>query len=234
MNPPNGFLKRAADAGIEFESGDVERLGRYIELLLVANERMNLTGIKDPAEAWSRHVLDSLTLLPLIAAEEATSVIDVGSGGGAPGIPLAICCSAVRFTLLEATGKKAQFLQSAITSLNLPNCRVVNERAEQAGADRELHRDQYDMAIARAVGPLNVLLELTVPLARVGGFVLAIKGEKANQEIEDARGAIHRLHVRVNETIRTETGTVIVIEKLRTTPKIYPRRPGEPKRNPLT
>ncbi|MCA9286544.1 MAG: 16S rRNA (guanine(527)-N(7))-methyltransferase RsmG [Phycisphaerales bacterium] len=231
--PPVTFLETAAAEGIVFDPGDLPKLERYLDLLYEANQRFNLTAIEDRATAWTRHILDSLTLLAPLAAAEAKSVIDVGSGGGLPGIPLAIAMPEVRFTLLEATGKKATFLREAVAALALGNVEVVNERAETTGQDHHRHRECYDAVIARAVGPLPVLLELTVPLARVGGVVLCVKGERAAQEIEDARQALHLLHAAVIDTIRTPTGTIVVIEKQRKTPRNYPRRPGEPKRVPL-
>lgn len=233
LTPPGDFVERAAAAGIAFDEGDVERLGLFLALLLDANRVMNLTAMTDPAEAWDRHVLDALALLPMLASGEAKSVIDVGSGGGVPGMPLSIVLPEVQFTLLEATGKKAQFLQQAAARLGLRNVRVVNERAETVGRDRAQHRERYDAATVRAVGHLSVVAELAVPLVREGGFVLAVKGEKAAQEIAEAKQALHLLHARVTQQVRGATGTVVVIEKLRRTPKAYPRRPGEPKRAPL-
>lgn len=231
--PPTAFLERAAALGIAFESGDLDRLGVFLDLLLEANTRFNLTTVTDPAEAWMRHILDSLSLLPVIASAEPKTIMDVGSGGGLPGVPLAIVLPNIQFTLLEATGKKAAFLYEVAHEMGLTNVRVVNDRAETVGSDREHHREKYDMVTARAVGRLAVLLELTSPLARPGGHVVAIKGDKAQEEIEEAKGALHRLHCQVAETIRTATNTLVVIEKLRATPKMYPRRPGEPKRVPL-
>ncbi len=137
------------------------------------------------------------------------------------------------FTLLEATGKKAAFLDAATKRLSLENVCVINERAETLGQDREHHREHYDVAIARAVGRLAVLLELTAPLVKVGGQIFAIKGEKARQELDEAKKALHMLHCRHVETVRGETGNVIVIEKLRKTPGRYPRRSGEPNHAPL-
>jgi len=234
LAPPQSFLKDAEALGIRFESDDCDRLGRFLALLFEANQRFNLTSITDPEEAWSRHILDSLTLLPYIVQSGATSVIDIGSGGGLPGIPLAIVAPEVSFTLLEATEKKARYLRSAGEALKLDNVQVVNERAEVAARDREAHREQYDLVIARAVGRLPVLIELTVPFARVGGHVLAIKGQRAAEEVAESRSALHKLHAVVVDANRTPTGTIVVIEKQRRTPKLYPRRPGEPKRNPLS
>ncbi len=232
-HPPPEFLDWIEAYGIEFDPGDLERLGRYLALLLDANTRFNLTAITDPDQAWTRHVFDSLTLLPYLDSSAAHRVIDIGSGGGLPGIPLAVAMPDVRFTLLEATGKKAVFLRETAAMLELDNIDVVGDRAETIGHDREHHRERYDAVTARAVGRLAVLLELAAPLAKVGGHILAIKGAKAAREIEDAREALRLLHCEIADTARTPTGTVVVIEKRRRTPKVYPRRPGEPKRAPL-
>jgi 16S rRNA (guanine527-N7)-methyltransferase len=231
--PPTAFQHDLESIGVVLEPGEPERLAAFLDLLLDANTRFNLTAITDRDEAWRRHIFDSLTLLPYIGQAEAKRVLDVGSGGGLPGVPLAIVLPHVKFTLIEATGKKATFLRETAERLGLSNISVVNERAETAAHDREHHREVYDMVITRAVGKLPVLLELTVPFAKVGGHVLAIKGENAAEEIAEAKRALHALHGAVVDTHRTPTGTIVVIEKQRTTPRIYPRRPGEPKRAPL-
>jgi 16S rRNA (guanine527-N7)-methyltransferase len=233
MKPPPGFTSGVESLGIALDAGDLERLARYLELLLEANQRFNLTAIADPTQAWTRHILDSLTLVPLIASAGAKTVIDIGSGGGLPGIPLAIVMPDVRFTLLEATGKKARFLAETIAALRLTNAVVINDRAETAAHDREHHRERYDMVLARAVGRLPVLLELTVPFAKVGGLTLAMKGAQAERETAEAKQALHMLHAHVIDRRVTPTGVIVVIEKQRTTPRLYPRAPGDPKRAPL-
>ncbi|MHC4414639.1 MAG: 16S rRNA (guanine(527)-N(7))-methyltransferase RsmG [Planctomycetota bacterium] len=233
LRPPPDFLRLADAFGICFDPGDLERLGTYLFLLLEANRRFNLTAITDPDQAWMKHFFDSLTLLPYITSAGAQRAIDVGSGGGLPGLPLAITMPAVHFTLLEATGKKADFLRDAVATLDLANVRVINDRAETVGRDREGHRERYDIVAGRAVGRLAVLLELTAPLACIHGQILAIKGRKVTEEIEEAKQALTLLHCRISDTARTPTGTIVVIEKVRRTPKLYPRRPGEPKRSPL-
>lgn len=231
--PTPEFLAAAEALGLAFDPGDLERLERYLGLLLEANQRFNLTAVIDPAQAWMRHLLDALTLVPILESCEAERVIDVGSGGGVPGIPLAIVRPSMAMTLLEATGKKAAFLEATAQALGLGNVTVLRERAETAGQDHRRWREQFDAVLARAVGPLPTLLELTLPLAKVGGLVLAIKGEKAPQEIEAAKQALHALHARVIESLRTPTGTIVVVEKERKTPRLYPRAAGEPKRKPL-
>jgi len=247
LAPPKGFIEAAAALGVVFDPGDLDRLGAHLALVLETNRHMNLTAVTEPEAAWQRHVLDSLSLVaPMIDAIERAeaeskagrregadvTAIDIGSGGGFPGLPLAITLPQVRFTLLEATGKKARFLEEAIAALGLHNARVVNDRAETIGQDAT-HRGAYDVVIARAVGPLPILLELTVPLARIGGIVLAIKGERAELEIAESKKALHVLHASLAGTLRTPTGTIVAIEKRRATPTAYPRRAGEPKRAPL-
>jgi len=231
--PPPTFLAAAEEAGLAFEADELARLGAYLARLLDANTRFNLTRIVDPAEAWTRHVLDSLTLLPWVLQSEAERLLDVGSGGGLPGIPLAIAAPHVTVTLLEATGKKARFLEEVAVALRLDNVTVVRDRAETLAHDRDGHREAYDVVTSRAVGRLPVLLELTVPFVRRGGLVLAIKGEQAEQEIEESAGALGTLMARPVDAVRTSTGTVVVIEKTGRTPRTYPRRPGEPRRVPL-
>ncbi|NNF44181.1 MAG: 16S rRNA (guanine(527)-N(7))-methyltransferase RsmG [Phycisphaerales bacterium] len=230
---PPDLNERLADLGIELDPGDEARLGAYLARLRAGNEKCNLTRIIDDAGMWERHIIDSLSLLPIIVATGAERVVDVGSGGGLPGIPLAIACPALEVTLLEATGKKATFLEEMVRDFELEHVRVKNARAEDYGGHGAPGRGRYDIVTARAVGRLPVLLELTVPLARVGGFVLAIKGAQATTEVMEAHEALKQLRAEVIDTHRTETGTIVVIEKLRPTPAAFPRRAGEPKRAPL-
>jgi DNA polymerase III epsilon subunit-like protein len=141
--------------------------------------------------------------------------------------------SEVQFTLLEATGKKAAFIKETIAALGVSNARILNDRAETAGQDHHDHRAKYDAVVARAVGKLNVLAELTVPFAREAGSIFLIKGDKAAEEVEEAKPALYKLHTHVVDLHKTATGTVVVLEKTRATPRNYPRLPGEPKRRPL-
>ena len=230
---PDTFLETASAMGLEFDSGDLQRLSAYLGMLYAANEHMNLTGIRTPEEAWTRHILDSLSLLPVISSVTADRIIDIGSGGGLPGIPLAITTPTSRFVLLEATGKKADFLRDVVQRLDLGNVRIAADRAETAATHGSAHRGAFDIVTARAVGPMPVLLELTIPFLRVGGIVAAIKGGQVAQEIEDAADAFTVLQSEVVEQRRTSTGTIVVVQKNQPTPRQYPRRPGEPKRRPL-
>ncbi len=230
---PPGFATALAGLGIELEPSEVERLGCFLALLLDANRRFNLTAIHDPEAAWERHVLDSLTLLPLLVRRRVQRILDVGSGGGLPGIPLAITMPSASVALLEATGKKARFLEDTARALALENVTVLAGRAEVLGHDRERHRERFDAVVARAVGPLPTLLEWTSPFVEVGGAILATKGAKAVEEIRAAAHALEILRLEVTATERTPTGTIVIIEKRGPTPKAYPRRQAEAKYRPL-
>lgn len=228
----DAFLARAAALGISFEEGDLDRFGGYLSLLLDETTRVNLTSVRDPDEAWMKHIFDSLTLLPLLVELEAGSAVaDVGSGGGAPGLPLAIALPGLRFTLIESTGKKAAFLERASSSLGLTNVEVLAERAETVG--RSARRETFAAATARAVGPLRVVAELVLPLARVGGRALLIKGGRAEEEVQEAAGALAALRGEVEGIVPTPTGRIVSLVKRRPTPRRFPRRPGEPKHAPL-
>ncbi|MHA7813601.1 MAG: 16S rRNA (guanine(527)-N(7))-methyltransferase RsmG [Phycisphaerales bacterium] len=241
--PPDGWVEKCSEIGIAFEPAELETLARFLAMLLHANTRMNLTSIRDAEEAWDKHIFDSLTLIPLLAElADGATVIDIGSGGGLPGIPLAIALPNLRFTLMDATKKKCDYLEQAADALGLSNVRVICARAEALGQDRgektgagrvDAHREHYDVAMARGVGQIPMLAELTVPLVKVGGLVLMTKGQRADEELASAKQALHMLHAAHAGTVDTPTGRVVVIEKLRRTPRDYPRRDGEPKRSPL-
>ncbi len=239
---PASFTKACEEFGLAFEPGELESLANFLGFLLAVNEKMNLTAIRDAEEAWMRHIFDALTLLPLLAEiPEGGEVADIGSGGGLPALPLAIVLPHLEFTLVEATAKKADYLSAAGAFLRLQNMRVYNGRAEDLGQDFRHERERYDAVTARAVGRMPMLLELTVPLAKApnpeagipGGQVILVKGEKAAEEIAEAKQAMHMLHCAHAGTIETQTGRIVVIEKLRKTPRTYPRPVGEPKRSPL-
>jgi 16S rRNA (guanine527-N7)-methyltransferase len=226
---------RALAEPFELELSDAEwgQLGHFLDLLTQANERMNLTRIVEREQAWTRHVLDSLTLLPYIEAVGARHLLDLGAGGGFPGMPIAIVRPDLPVTLLEATGKKARYLAETATSMGLDNVTVLSERAETLGTPQGGGRGAWDVVTARAVGVLPVLLELALPMITDGGLLLAIKGERAAEEIEASAKALHVLRATVEATTRTPTGTIVAVRRAGPIPKMYPRRPGEPARAPI-
>jgi len=186
--------------------------GDYLARLLAMNEQMNLTAIREPAEAWERHVLDALALVPLLAElGPRARLVDVGSGGGLPGIPLAIALPSLRVTLVEATQKKAAFLVAAAAALELANVSVRAERAEQL-VTGEL-RGAFDAVTARAVGRLATLVPLTAPFVRRGGLVLLVKGQRADEELAEARGVLAKQRSLHEKTVATPTGRIVVLRR---------------------
>jgi 16S rRNA (guanine527-N7)-methyltransferase len=215
-------------------------LRAYRDLLADATQRFNLTSLREPEAIERRHIGESLAVARALAAAgvlpPGSRVIDVGSGGGLPGIPIAIARPDVAVTLLEATGKKAAFLQEAVTALGLRNARVLAARAEEA-AHRPAERETYDLAIARAVAPLAALVELALPFVRIGGALAAVKGSRVEQEIEDAAAAIRACGGGPARKLGLDTGEpnlcLVIIPKVAGTPAHLPRRPGLPVKRPL-
>jgi 16S rRNA (guanine527-N7)-methyltransferase len=211
----------------------------YYGLLVAWSARTNLTTITDYPGVVTKHFLDSLACLEGVQEDVAGwRVIDVGSGAGFPGLPLKIACPDLRLTLLEATGKKAEFLTEVVTRLGLTDVTVLNARAEQAGHD-PAHREGYDLAVARALAAMPVLAELTLPFVRPGGLVIAQKGENPVGEVEAAQAAFQALGGRLRRVLPvTVPGLaaarhLVVVEKVAATPDRYPRRPGMPAKRPL-
>lgn len=232
--PQEAFLEQAAALGVAFEPGDVERLGRYLAALLEATRTVNLTAITDPPQAWTRHILDALTLLPILSQlPEDGRVIDIGSGGGVPGVPLAIVMPSLRFVLLEATGKKAAFLRRVCAALGLGTVEVFAGRAEVASRVGSPYRNAFDAAVVRAVGHLGIVAELATPFLKTGGLLLAVKGAKAEEELEACGAALGRLRLAPTGIVDTPTGQVVVLEKTGPTPAMFPRADGEAVRAPL-
>jgi 16S rRNA (guanine527-N7)-methyltransferase len=216
----------SARAGISLSDAQGELLSQYLDLLTAANERMNLTRITDRAAAEVQHVGDALTVLPHLPKEQHR-LADVGSGGGVPGIPLAIVRPDVRVTLIEATKKKAAFLQSAAAQLGLLNVTVLEHRAEDVGR-LDKYRDDFNVALARAVATMPWLAEWCLPLVQRGGKMLAMKGPKVAEELPAAAKAILWLNggepvVHPVELPGTEHRVIVEIKKLGKTDPKYPR-----------
>ncbi len=224
-SPPELWNTLAARAGITLTSSQHEQLSKYLDLLLAANETMNLTRITDRALAEVQHVGDALTVLPFLPPGEF-SLVDVGSGGGVPGIPLAIARPDAGILLVESTKKKAAFLQRAAAELGLSNVTIRGDRAEDVGQSDQ--RECFDIAIARAVATLDWLAEWCLPLVKVRGKFLAMKGKRAAEELPAAKRAIHEVGggVPVTHPIDlpgTDSLVIIEIPKVRKTNPRYPR-----------
>jgi 16S rRNA (guanine527-N7)-methyltransferase len=223
LAPPEGFAARLSELGVPLDPAAITRLGDYLARLLAMNEHMNLTAITEPAAAWERHGLDSLTLVPLLAELGAGArLIDIGSGGGLPGIPLALARPDLQVTLVEATQKKAAFLSAVAGALGLTNVSVRAERAEQL-ATGEL-RGTFDAVTARAVARLSLLVPWTAPFAKPGGLVLLVKGQRADEELAEAARVLGKQRAAHEKTVATPTGKIVVLRRGAEPPKRRPRR----------
>ena len=224
------------DAGVNVSDQAIHQLCIYEEMLLDWNQRMDLTNVSGE-DTGMRHFLDSL--LPLREEglfPEAARIIDVGSGAGFPGLPLAIARPDLQVTLLEAQGKRCRFLKAVCDAVSLRNAAVIQDRAENLGRMPD-HRESYDRAVARAVAPLNVLCEYLLPLVRVGGMALCWKGPAVQEEWADGMAAANALGGEMDEMLQMDFGgtkhVVAPILKLAKTLPQYPRKNGIPAKRPI-
>lgn len=200
---------------------------------------MNLTRITEPEEIATKHFLDSLSLIQALPETPANpSVIDVGSGAGFPGLPVKIALPDIHMTLLEATRKKTKFLQHVIAVLSLTGVTVLTARAEETGHQLR-YREQYDIALGRAVSKLATLVEYALPLVKIGGVVIAQKGQYPDEELGSAMHAIRVLGGNFRRSLPVQIPGLeaerhlVIIQKIKSTPKQYPRRSGLPAKTPI-
>jgi 16S rRNA (guanine527-N7)-methyltransferase len=211
LTPPLEFAPALAALGVTLTPGQLHQLGDYLARLLAMNDQLNLTAIIEPAAAWTRHALDALALVPHLADVPAgATVLDVGAGGGVPGIPLAIARPDLAITLLDATAKKVAFLDAVAPAIGLRNVTAVAGRAETLARTRG---GSFDVVTARAVAKLEALLPWTAPFAKGGGRLLFIKGERAEQELAEATAALSRFRCRHLRTVVTTTGRVVELRR---------------------
>jgi 16S rRNA (guanine527-N7)-methyltransferase len=224
--------------GLDLSPDIQHAFGHYADELLEWNNNINLTAITDPEAIETRHFLDSLSVMLALPFTPGLRVIDVGTGAGFPGLPLRLVYPHIELTLLEATGKKAHFLEHLAERLKLANVRILQQRAEDAGQDVAT-REKFDVVLARAVAAMPVLVEYLLPLCKVGGYCVALKGESAAAEAQQAEHALRILGGRVKKILSvelprvTETHHLVLVEKTAATPPAYPRRPGIPSKRPL-
>ncbi len=237
MTPLSLLDHYARTFGWPLTEGQLAAFQIYADELELWNARSNLTAITGLEAVQVKHFLDSLTCLQAMPVQTGLAVIDVGSGAGFPGLPFKIVRPDIRLTLLESVGKKAEFLRHMAARLGLPDVAVVQGRAEDH-AQNASYRETYDVVVARAVAELRVLAELTLPLCRVGGIVIAQKRAGIDGEIASAAQAISTLGGALRASIRIQLPGVdprqlIVLDKLSPTPARYPRRAGMPEKRPL-
>jgi 16S rRNA (guanine527-N7)-methyltransferase len=226
------------ELGIETNDEMLENLKKYKELLVEWNKVMNLTGIEDEREVYIKHFLDSISAVKNGYIKDGMSLIDVGTGAGFPGMPLKICLKNLEVTLLDSLNKRITFLQEVAKNVGINDIKYIHGRAEDFGKDDQ-YREQYDIATARAVAGLPVLMEFCVPFVKVGGYFVCLKGPNANLELEESKAAMQTLGVEFIEKINVDlpdtnlNHNILVFKKIDKTPEKYPRKAGKPAKSPI-
>lgn len=232
------LAEQVGTKGITLDERQLHQLARYYEMLVETNKWMNLTAITDQKEVYIKHFYDSLTLAEAVSMEKVESMIDVGTGAGFPAIPLKIAFPHLRVVLLDSLKKRIGFLQEVCTELGLQEVETIHGRAEDWGK-RKGYRQSFDLATARAVAKLSVLAEYCLPFVRVGGVFAAMKGPQVEEEMKEAKKALHVLGkttLEKNSFMLPEgmgTRHILVMKKRDHTPKTYPRKAGTPAKTPI-
>lgn len=238
MSDINTLLEGIGDLNIELTKDQKNSFAIYKDLLKEWNEKINITAITDDREIDVKHFLDSLTPIITKLLDGKKKIIDIGTGGGFPGIPLKIFNGELEVTLLDSLNKRIIFLNEVIKTLGLKDIEAIHGRAEEFGRMPK-YREQYDICISRAVASLNTLSEYSLPFVKVGGYFIAMKGPDADEELEEAEKGIKLLGGKIlkKEMVKIPNSDIIhsliIINKIQETSAKYPRAGGKPKKNPL-
>lgn len=233
------LFEEAKKNSIILDNDQINKFIKYKELLKEWNNKINLTAITEDKQILMKHFIDSLEVVKYI--NKNSTVIDVGTGAGFPGIVIAIYFKGdIKITLIDALNKRIDFLEEVIKELNLLNIEIVHARAEELG-QKEKYRESYDYALSRAVAPLNILLEFDIPFIKVGGKCLLLKGTKLNEEIQESNKALEVLNSKITNIYKYNyildgeeyNRNIVEITKEKETPNKYPRNYGKIKKSPL-
>lgn len=230
--------KRLAGAGINLSDTQIDKLYSYMRGVLEKNKSINLTSITDEDEFIDKHYIDSLLPVSLAEFQNAEKIIDVGTGGGFPGIPMAIAFPEKKFYLLDSLKKRLTVIDQLCAECGIENVTTVHMRAEDAAQD-ESYREQFDLCVSRAVAALNVLSELCIPFVKPSGHFLAYKGPGAADEIDSSKNAIRVTGGTLTGVIEFKSSdlnynhNIVLIRKEKKTPSKYPRKAGTPSRKPI-
>lgn len=217
---------------------ELEMFERYKDLLQEWNEKIDITNIIEDEDVYVKHFLDSLMIFDSNLVDDYMKVIDIGTGGGFPGIPMKIFNETLEVTLLDSLNKRINFLNELIEELDLEDVEAVHGRAEELSRKKE-YRELYDIATSRAVANLRTLTEYCLPFVKVGGYFIAMKGPDPHQEVKDAQNSINKLGGRLvkvmefNLPVENSGRSLVIIQKTSRTDKKYPRGQGKPKNKPL-
>lgn len=228
----------AKEFGIDLSQEELKCFSKYKELLKEWNEKINITAITEDSEIDIKHFLDSISVIKDGYVKEGSRIIDIGTGGGFPGVPIKILEPSTEVTLLDGLNKRLKFLDIVIEELGLSGIETVHGRAEELSRKKE-YRESYDIAVSRAVASLNTLLEYCIPFVKVGGYFIAMKGPEVDEEIEMSKNALEKLGGELEKRIDVKlpqsdiTHNLLFIRKISKTPSVYPRGKGNPKKKPL-
>ena len=230
------FIEEAQKINIELDKNQIEKFYKYMDLLIEWNEKINLTAITNRKDIIVKHFIDSLTIQRYLG--NAVNIIDVGTGAGFPGIPIKIINPNLKVVLVDSLNKRINFLQDVIKKLNLDNIEVIHARAEDLGQNKK-YREAFDIVTSRAVANMSVLSEYLLPLARVNGKCICMKGSDIEEELENSKYAINLLGGKIEQVDKFELSNerigrnIIIVKKLKNTPNSYPRKAGTPAKKPL-
>ena len=230
------FMEEAQKINIELDKNQIEKFYKYMDLLIEWNEKINLTAITNRKDILVKHFIDSLTIQRYLG--DAVNIIDVGTGAGFPGIPIKIVNPNLKVVLVDSLNKRINFLQEVIKQLNLDNIEVIHARAEDLGQNKK-YRETFDIVTSRAVANMSVLSEYLLPLARVNGKCICMKGSDVEEELENSKYAINLLGGKIEKVDKFELSNerigrnIIIVKKLKNTPNSYPRKAGTPAKKPL-
>ena len=230
------FIEEAQKINIELDKNQIEKFYKYMDLLIEWKEKINLTAITNRKDIIVKHFIDSLTIQRYLS--DAVNIIDVGTGAGFPGIPIKIVNPNLKVVLVDSLNKRINFLQEVIKKLNLDNIEVIHARAEDLGQNKK-YREAFDIVTSRAVANMSVLSEYLLPLARVNGKCICMKGSDVEEELENSKYAINLLGGKIEKVDKFELSNerigrnIIIVKKLKNTPNSYPRKAGTPAKKPL-
>ena len=232
------FVQALKERGIGLSEKQIQQFHSYFETLVEWNKKMNLTAITDQPSVYLKHFYDSISAAFYTDFNNVQSLCDIGAGAGFPSIPIKICFPHLQITIVDSLNKRIQFLNHLSKVLHLENVNYIHSRAEDFGRI-EANREKFDIVTARAVARLSVLSELCIPLVRIGGSFIAMKAASGEEELRDAKKAIATLGTKLVEKfefplpIENSERTIYIFEKIKNTPKKYPRKPGVPNKSPI-
>lgn len=232
------LIEGAKQLGIDLSDKQVEQFMRYKELLQEWNEKMNLTAITEDREVITKHFLDCMTINKALEMKNQKTVIDIGTGAGFPGLVIKIAFPHLEVTLVDALKKRLNFLEVVIEELGLEGIKCIHSRAEDLGKNK-VYREGFDICASRAVANLAVLSEYTLPFVKIDGYLIALKGQKLDEELEQGQKAIQILGGQLEEVVHTGVPftdldhKIAKIKKVKSTSTKYPRKAGEPTKSPL-